>query len=120
MADPSEQAWGAPVNTGWIDIQKRTFTKWCNSHLKDRMLKINNIDADLEDGVIMCALLEQISAKNVGIVNKKPKIRAQKLENNGAALKFLKDEGIKSAHKAFGGKGFKPKAPKDHAAKFDF
>jgi len=28
--------------------------------------------------------------------------------------------GMESAHKAFGGKGFKPKAPKDHAAKFDF
>ncbi len=59
------------------------------------MLKINNLDSDLEDGVIMCALLEQISGKNVGIVNKKPKIRAQKLENNGAALRFLRDEGIK-------------------------
>lgn len=59
------------------------------------MLKINSLDTDFEDGVVLCALLEQISAKNVGIVNKKPKIRAQKLENTGAALRFLKDEGIK-------------------------
>jgi len=88
-------AWGEAVNPGWVDIQKRTFTKWCNSHLAERMLKINSLDTDFEDGVVLCALLEQISSKNVGIVNKKPRIRAQKLENTGAALKFLRDEGIK-------------------------
>lgn len=87
--------WGEPVNAGWIDIQKRTFTKWCNSHLSERMLKINQLDTDFEDGVVLCALLELISGKNVGIVNKKPRIRAQKLENTGAALRFLRDEGIK-------------------------
>ena len=58
-------------------------------------MKINNLDHDFEDGVLLCSLLEQISSKNVGIVNKKAKIRAQKLENTGAALRFLKDEGIK-------------------------
>jgi filamin len=88
-------SWGEPVNSGWIDIQKRTFTKWCNSHIAEKMLKINNLDTDFEDGVLLCALLEQISSKNVGIVNKKPKIRAQKLENTGAALRFLHNEGIK-------------------------
>jgi Calponin homology (CH) domain len=59
------------------------------------MLKINHLDTDFEDGVLLGALLEQISGKNVGIVNKKPRIRAQKLENTGACLRFLRDEGIK-------------------------
>jgi hypothetical protein len=59
------------------------------------MLKINDLDKDFEDGILLCTLLEQISSKNVGIVNKRAKIRAQKLENTGAALKFLRDEGIK-------------------------
>jgi len=73
----------------------KTFTKWCNSHLVEKIMKINDLEKDLEDGVIICALLEQISGKSVGLVNKKPKIRAQKLENTGAALRFLKGEGIK-------------------------
>lgn len=90
-----DDTWGSPVNTGWVDIQKRTFTKWCNSHLVEKIMKINDLEKDLEDGVILCALLEQISGKSTGLVNKKPKIRAQKLENTGAALKFLKSEGIK-------------------------
>lgn len=58
-------------------------------------MKINNLETDLEDGVILINLLEQISSKKIGIVNKKAKIRAQKLENTGAALHFLKSEGIK-------------------------
>lgn len=55
--------------------------------------------------MLLCALLEQISSKNVGIVNKKAKIRAQKLENTGAALRFLRDEGIKLV--AIGPEGMK-------------
>lgn len=89
------EEWGAPVNSGWVDIQKRTFTKWCNSHLSERIMKINDIQKDFEDGIPLIALLEQISAKKIGVVNKNAKIRAQKLENTGAALMFLKSEGIK-------------------------
>ena len=59
------------------------------------MLKINDLERDFEDGILLCTLLEQISSKNVGIVNKRAKIRAQKFENTGAALRFLRDEGIK-------------------------
>jgi len=59
------------------------------------MLKINDLEKDLEDGVALINLLEQISSKKIGIINKKAKIRAQKLENTGAALQFLKSEGIK-------------------------
>ena len=40
-------------------------------------------------------MLEEISAKNFSAYNKKPRIRAQKLENNSFALNFLKAEGIK-------------------------
>jgi hypothetical protein len=59
------------------------------------MLKIDNLETDLADGVILCALLELISSKKLVGINSKPKIRVQKLENNGAALRFLKTEGIK-------------------------
>ena len=76
-------------------IISQTFTKWCNSHLKERMLKIENLETDLADGVALCALLELISSKKLVGLNSKPKIRVQKLENNGAALRFLKSEGIK-------------------------
>eukprot|EP01097_Dermamoeba_algensis_P011897 TRINITY_DN938_c0_g1_i1.p1 TRINITY_DN938_c0_g1~~TRINITY_DN938_c0_g1_i1.p1 ORF type:complete len:1157 (+),score=374.89 TRINITY_DN938_c0_g1_i1:50-3472(+) len=86
------------VDPRWVDIQKRTFTGWVNQHLKDRLLKVNDLTKDLSDGIHLINLLEIISSKEVvagGKYNKKPKIRAHMLENVGWSLKFLKDEKIK-------------------------
>jgi filamin len=80
---------------GWIAIQKRTFTRWVNNHLSERMMKVEDLFTDLEDGIYLINLLEVISAQKLPFYNKKPKIRAQKLENNSFALNFLKKEGIK-------------------------
>jgi filamin len=79
----------------WIKIQQRTFTRWCNTFLIDRMMKVESITEDLADGIKLINLLEVISNQGIGKYNTKPKIRAQKLENTGAALQFLKNEGIK-------------------------
>jgi len=84
-----------PQDTRWVDIQKRTFTRWANNFLLERMMKIEDLGADLSDGLLLVNLLEIISAKSIPSYNKKPKIRAQKLENTGASLMFLKNEGIK-------------------------
>jgi len=82
-------------DTSWIGIQKRTFTRWVNQYLVNRMLKVEVLEEDLEDGIKLISLLEEISAKPFPAYNKKPRIRAQKLENNSFALNFLKSEGIK-------------------------
>lgn len=58
-------------------------------------MKIEDLGKDLSDGLLLVNLLEIISSKSIPNYNKKPKIRAQKLENTGAALMFLKNEGIK-------------------------
>jgi len=81
----------------WIKIQQRTFTRWANTFLIDRMMKINEIDKDLSDGIILINLVEIISAKSLGKYNKNPRknIRAQLLENCAIPLKFLQKEGLK-------------------------
>jgi len=84
-----------PQDTRWIDIQKRTFTRWANNFLLERMMKIEDLGTDLSDGLLLINLLEIISSKPIPSYNKKPKIRAQKLENTGTSLQFLKNEGIK-------------------------
>ena len=58
-------------------------------------MKIDDLGTDLSDGLLLVNLLEIISAKSIPQYNKKPKIRAQKLENTGTCLQFLKNEGIK-------------------------
>jgi filamin len=93
MADDAN--YKPPQDTRWVDIQKRTFTRWANNFLLERMMKIEDLTSDLSDGLLLINLLEVISSKSIHNYNKKPRIRAQMLENTGSALQFLKNEGIK-------------------------
>ena len=49
----------------WIDVQKKTFTNWCNDRLKGTGETINELYNDFEDGVKMIKLLERLSKKKV-------------------------------------------------------
>jgi glutaredoxin len=80
---------------GWVDMQEKAFTRWCNEKLKVRGLHINNFSKDLCDGLLLCNLLEIISNKSLGRINKNPVVPMQKLENCSIALNFLKSENIK-------------------------
>lgn len=80
----------------WKVIQKNTFTRWTNEHLKQANKSIASLESDLSDGLRLCALIEVLSGKKFKRVNKRPNFRSQKLENVTTALKFLEeDEGIK-------------------------
>jgi hypothetical protein len=79
----------------WVDVQKKTFTRWSNSFLRYRALKINDLETDLDEGVLLVNLLEILSDKSLGKINKAPKMKPQKLENISAALKFITSQGIK-------------------------
>ena len=79
----------------WKQIQKNTFTRWANEHLKKVGKYIDNLETDLSDGLKLIALLEILSQKHVGRFNKRPNFRAMKLENVAMALKFLERERIK-------------------------
>ena len=78
----------------WVGVQTRTFTRWCNSHLSDRLIKINDLSADLQNGYILCQLLEIISDKSVKHT-KTAKMKLQCMENLNGALEFIKREGLK-------------------------
>jgi hypothetical protein len=78
----------------WVLVQKRTFTRWCNTYLLNKS-PIQDLATDFSDGVAFCHLLEAISKKALPKWNTKPKIKAQKLENVSVGLAFLKQEGIR-------------------------
>ncbi len=77
------------LDAEWKRIQEKTFTRWCNEHLKAKLLKIDVLSTDLSDGVKLIVLLELLSQKKLGRYNKKPRVRAQKMENAEVALKFI-------------------------------
>jgi hypothetical protein len=85
-----------PRDRTWIDVQKKTFTRWSNNFLKDRKMFIQNLETDLASGLNLINLLEIISAKEIGgKYNKVPKMRPQFLENVSLALKFIQNQGLK-------------------------
>ena len=84
----------------WKLIQQRTFTNWVNDKLRGPKMVPDNpvvdLQVDLKDGIRLIELLEVLAyPRKVGRFNKKPKIKAQYLENLGTALEFIKREKIK-------------------------
>jgi filamin len=79
----------------WVEIQQKTFTRWANTYLKERMVQIKDLQKDLNDGIALINLLEIISSKSLGKYNKKVKVRSQNLENVLLSLNFLRTENIK-------------------------
>jgi len=80
----------------WKMIQKNTFTRWANEHLKTAKMVIIDLEKDLSDGLRLIGLIEALSGKKLGKFNKKPTFRTQKFENVTQSLRFLEEkEGIK-------------------------
>ena len=83
------------LDAEWKRIQKKTFTRWCNEHLRVQGIQIKELSTDFGDGVCLVTLLQVLSQKKVGKYNKKPRVRAQKLENVQLSLKFIESEKIR-------------------------
>ncbi|ELR24683.1 gelation factor, putative [Acanthamoeba castellanii str. Neff] len=84
----------SPADKTWVDVQKKAFTRWANQFLAERRMKVEDIETGLSNGINLCNLLEIISSKSLGKINLKPTMRYHYLENNGRAVKFIKDEGL--------------------------
>ena len=84
------------MDTQWKKIQQKTFTRWTNQRLKVQKVAVNDLATDFEDGILLIVLLEVLSQKSIGRYNKKPRIRAQKMENLTNVLNFITEkEGIR-------------------------
>lgn len=86
---------GTADDAPWKLIQKNTFTRWCNEHLKCVNQRLANLETDLSDGLRLISLLEVLSQKKMGKYNKRPRIWQMKLENVTVALEFLEREKIR-------------------------
>ncbi|KAL6743755.1 hypothetical protein Aduo_016762 [Ancylostoma duodenale] len=76
-----------------VHIQKKTFTKWCNSFLNRARLEVVDLFVDFGDGVLLMKLLEIISGEKLGKPNR-GRMRVQKIENLNKSLDFLKKKKI--------------------------
>ena len=87
------------VDESWKKTQEVTFTNWVNSSFRKgastSKARVQSLQTDLQDGTILAELLENISTKSVGPYNKKPTIKAVKVENLGTCFRFLEKEKVK-------------------------
>lgn len=79
----------------WERTQKNTFTKWCNMHLGKRGRKIEEIQNDFGDGILLIQLLEIIGGEEIGKYNKNPTLRIHKIENVNKALDYIRKKNVK-------------------------
>ncbi|XP_023659319.2 spectrin beta chain, non-erythrocytic 1-like isoform X1 [Paramormyrops kingsleyae] len=74
-------------------VQKKTFTKWVNSHLGRVTCRIGDLYTDLRDGRMLIRLLEVLSSEQLPKPTK-GRMRIHCLENVDKALQFLKEQKV--------------------------
>ncbi|XP_018423798.1 PREDICTED: spectrin beta chain, erythrocytic-like [Nanorana parkeri] len=74
-------------------VQKKTFTKWVNSHLAFVSCRISDLYMDLRDGRMLLKLLEVLSGEQLPR-RTKGRMRIHCLENVDKALHFLKEQRV--------------------------
>uniref|UniRef100_A0A3Q2PWL0 Spectrin beta chain n=1 Tax=Fundulus heteroclitus TaxID=8078 RepID=A0A3Q2PWL0_FUNHE len=74
-------------------VQKKTFTKWVNSHLARVSCRISDLYNDLKDGYMLTRLLEVLSGELLPRPTR-GRMRIHCLENVDKALQFLKEQRV--------------------------
>lgn len=85
------------LDLAWERQQRKTFTAWCNSHLRKVGIQIKELDQDFRDGFNLLRLLELISGDKVPPAEKRGKMRVHKIANVGRALEFIASKGVRLA-----------------------
>ena len=100
--DTNPEELGAVPMTGknrheWKKIQQVTFTNWVNDRVSGPKGKnrVTDLQKDLQNGVLLIDLLENLSKKKIPKVVKNPEFTAQKLDNLSMAFKFMLEEKVK-------------------------
>lgn len=91
QGETPSQGGEAPVEgeEAWAFVQRKTFTRWMNRRLSRRAMRIDNLYEGLQDGVMLCNLIEVCAGVNIGQWSGAPKSVFQKLRNVDVCLDYL-------------------------------
>ncbi|XP_031561014.1 alpha-actinin-1-like [Actinia tenebrosa] len=81
------------LDPAWEKQQKKTFTAWCNSHLRKSGKAIETMEEDFRDGVLLLLLLESLSGDK--LTAERGKLRFHRIANVNKALDFVASKGVK-------------------------
>jgi len=82
------------LDPAWEKQQKKTFTAWCNSHLRKVDVQIEEITEGFCDGLKLMLLLEVISGERLP-KPEKGRMRFHQISNVNKALDFIASKGVK-------------------------
>jgi Ca2+-binding EF-hand superfamily protein len=82
------------LDPAWEKQQRKTFTAWCNSHLRKAGTSIEEIGQDYKNGLKLMLLLEVISGERLPRPDR-GKMRFHKIANVNKALDFIASKGVK-------------------------
>uniref|UniRef100_A0A3P8YH39 Actinin, alpha 2b n=1 Tax=Esox lucius TaxID=8010 RepID=A0A3P8YH39_ESOLU len=82
------------LDPAWEKQQRKTFTAWCNSHLRKTGTGIENIEEDFRNGLKLMLLLEVISGERLPKPDR-GKMRFHKIANVNKALEYITSKGVK-------------------------
>ncbi|RXM97839.1 Alpha-actinin-1 [Acipenser ruthenus] len=82
------------LDPAWEKQQRKTFTAWCNSHLRKAGTQIENIEEDFRDGLKLMLLLEVISGERLA-KPERGKMRVHKISNVNKALDYIASKGVR-------------------------
>lgn len=78
----------------WEKQQRKTFTAWCNSHLRKAGTQIEEINDDFRNGLKLMLLLEVISGEQLPKPDR-GKMRFHKIANVNKGLDYIQSKGVK-------------------------
>ena len=78
----------------WEKQQRKTFTAWCNSHLRKAGTQIEEINEDFRNGLKLMLLLEVISGEQLPKPDR-GKMRFHKIANVNKALDYIQSKGVR-------------------------
>ncbi|XP_066281761.1 alpha-actinin-like isoform X6 [Branchiostoma lanceolatum] len=82
------------LDPAWERQQRKTFTAWCNSHLRKAGTQIEFIEEDFRNGLKLMLLLEVISGERLPKPDR-GKLRFHQIANVNKALDFIASKGVK-------------------------
>lgn len=89
-----EEEWVGLLDPAWEKQQRKTFTAWCNSHLRKADTQIENIEEDFRNGLKLMLLLEVIAGETLPKPDR-GKMRFHKIANVNKALDFIASKDVK-------------------------
>lgn len=82
------------MSNAWEKQQQKAFTAWCNSHLRQRQVKLKDIETELSDGHNLLSLMEIVGDVKLP-KPAKHKLRIHKIQNVNHVIKYLTEKGIR-------------------------